>query len=122
MKTLRKIGAFLRKYWYIVVGALIAIVLLAQRANVLRTLSRLRSKLDASRRHLEDIEHKAAVAEHQADIDAHTVQAAIIRKEIEATTQEVAVLNEDYSAITGRINAARDWKTLEALREEGNAR
>lgn len=122
MTTLRKIGAFLRKYWYIVVGTVIALVLLAQRANVLRTLSRLRNKLDASRRHLEEIEHKAAVAEHQADIDAHNTQAALIRKEIEATTAEVAALHEDYSAITGRINAAKDWKTLEALREEGNRR
>ena len=122
MKTLPKVAAFLRKYWYILVGAVLVSILLLRRGLVLRTLQNLRRKLDTSRAQLEEIQAKQKLDQGLAEIAELNVQAAATREEIQATTNAISDLNEEYSQVTGRINTARDWKALEALREAGNKR
>ena len=117
-----RIKLFLRKYWYIVVGVFIALVLLARRSVILRSISRLRAKLLASQRSLAEIEHQQRVAKDTAVIATFEAQATAARADIAATNIAIGELHEEYAATTGRINAARDWETLERLRNEGNAR
>ncbi len=117
-----RIKLFLRKYWYIVGGVFIALVLLAKRGAVLRRISSLRAKLLASQRSLVEIEHQQRVAKDTAAIEAYEAQATAARADIAATIVAIGELHEEYAATTGRINAARDWETLEKLRNEGNAR
>lgn len=117
-----KLKQWLRKYWYILVGAGLVSILLLRRGLVLRTLQNLRRKLDTSRAQLEEIQAKQKLDQGLAEIAELNVQAAATREEIQATTNAISDLNEEYSQVTGRINTARDWKALEALREAGNAR
>jgi hypothetical protein len=116
------IKLFLRKYWYIVVGAVLVLVLLARRSVILRNISRLRAKLLASQRNLEEIEHQRAVATAETAIKTYEAQATAARAEIAATQVAIGELHEEYAATTGRINTARSWEDLEKLREEGNRR
>lgn len=117
-----RIKTFLRKYWYLVAGAVVAIVLLTRRGVILRNISRLRAKLDASQRTLIEAQHQAEITAGTDAVEAYEAQAAAAREDIKATHAELGALHEEYSSVTGRINAARSWKELEALRDEGNQR
>lgn len=112
----------LRKYWYIVLGVLIAIVLLARRGAILRRISTLRAKLLASQRSLDEIEYQQKIAKSETRLANLDAQAAQARAAIASTHSEIKDLHNEYAATTGRINTARDWEALERLRTEGNQR
>lgn len=117
-----RIKLFFRKYWYVALGAVLVLILLARRSVILRNISRLRAKLLASQRSLVEIEHQQRVAKDTAAIEAYEAQATVARREIAETHAAIGELHEEYSVTTGRINTARSWEDLEKLRVEGNQR
>ena len=117
-----KIKAFLRKWWFVIAGALVVAILLLRRGLVMRKLSELRAKLQRSTAALEDLRYQQDVAAGTDAIAQHQAAAERLEHDIQHTQQAIEDLQAEFSATNDKIDAARSWKDLEELRNEGNKR
>ena len=74
MSTLKKIWAFIRKWWIWLGAGLVVILLLARRGVVMAGLSKLRRELEAKTKALRDLEYTRDTQVFKEDIAAHQVK------------------------------------------------
>ncbi len=122
MTILKKIWAFIRKWWMWIGAGIVLVALLIRRGVIMAGLSKLRRELEAKTKALEDIEYTRNVQVFKEDAAAHEARAAVVRTEISDLQGRIDAVTTEHTEVLEAIDAAKNWEELEKLRQAGNAR
>ncbi len=122
MRVLKKIWAFVRKYWMWIGAGIVLLGLLIRRAAVMGALSKLRRELAAKTDAHKKLEYERNTAVFREDIEARAEKVKEAEREITALQDRIDDLNGEHADVLEAIDTAKNWEELEKLRQAGNAR
>lgn len=122
MTILKKIWAFVRKYWMWIGAGIVLLGLLIRRGVVMGALSKLRRELAAKMDAIKSLEYARDTAVFREDIEARAEKVKEAEREITALQDRIDDLNGEHEDVLEAIDEAKNWEELEKLRQAGNAR
>lgn len=122
MTLLKKIWAFIRKWWMWIGAGIVLVGLLIRRGVVMGALSKLRRELAAKTDAHKKLEYERDTAVFREDIEARAAKVKETEREITALQNRIDDLNGEHADVLEAIDAAKNWEELEKLRQAGNAR
>lgn len=122
MTILKKIWAFIRKYWMWLGAGIVLVALLIRRGVVMGGLSKLRRELAAKMDAYKNLEYERDTAVFREDIAARAEKVKEAEREIAALQDRIDDLNGEHEDVLEAIDEAKNWEELEKLRQAGNAR
>ena len=118
----KKIAAFAKKYWYLLLFGLAILALFLRRAAVLHRLSQLRQRLTTQERRYDQLVYEKKRATIIDDVREQELRIKEQQRQIQATETAIAAATKEHSEVLRVIDTAKTWEDLERLRQEGNAR